>query len=243
MFKNIMEHPREEEAQAIFIEWVKFNMAEFYFKSNGYNMARECMRHYLFGDGTSLDLSDLYRVAITREALTNDKRYPPSNFTEEEAVTGHFCNLISMRDNRRRALTGISTDPEILPMEITGGTLDPGSKLSGRVYISSAFYMIDPDIQLSFARYALKYTGNVERVTEVTDHSQSTFAPFTKFPDYYEVPHFEVTLKDAALDISDRYDFQCGLTNSYFNGGPSIYKAMSLLAKYTGCTEPFDRYY
>lgn len=198
--------PTNHEKIEVLVSWLKFNGAEYYGSVSGEPTAALLVRHFLYGDGTTIDITDqysqswldFYRLATTRKMMNED---PSPDLRPVVSSTEEALRLCTERSLTNRFLYGFEHDPPI-STEIT--------KLSeGRVRFGAVVGAYDdspsrenPDIWRALHYYTVSLEGRpVLTGPMVFDTSLST-KPDGKLPDYYEV-----RMGEARFRLFDRYDF------------------------------------
>lgn len=174
-------NPTEENKQLCF-SWLKFNAAEAYMLTQGYDMTAATIRNFLYGKGTLLDVTNLYSQAILKDNSQGQGTQP-----DKETISNFITDRIksATEDAYANNLMRYRVNIKNLPSEQS-----PHLKVAAVAYPGGV-----RDIETSLNRYTVMLDGEIDPAQTKTQVSPTMEG--TSF-----------TFSNCKFVIYDKYDWE-----------------------------------
>lgn len=186
--------PFNKEKSKLYISWLKFNGAEQYAKHTGLPLVSKTLKHFLFGNSETLDLTKEYQES----ALDPRHKFAvPPDYRNMSYMTGH---LISSNLNYHTNLAGEDQSA----FSIDGNVVDFVNSIRSNkpIHMKSSMVVHDgldeEDLRNSLNQFTLYLEGDITNSTE-----EIVMRP-------EEWKQYAITMKNPTVAFYDRYDWKAG---------------------------------
>ncbi|MBI4226063.1 hypothetical protein HY612_03020 [Candidatus Roizmanbacteria bacterium] len=221
LMQTIILDPTDYDKRTLLFSWIKFNGAELYAQATGLPLTERTLRHFLYGHGEAIDVSQDFEKAILDPT---DKWMLPSAFRTMPNMVGKMIDFtLNYRQN-------LANDPQE-PFKLSVDRDQYFRALAGNKPIHFKATMVTVadmdviDLRNSLNQFTLYVEGdqiNAEKKPGILEDS----------PEFYEV-----TLAHPKIALYDHYDWQAG---TEFGGSGDIRTFINAFLRRLGVENPND---
>lgn len=198
--REILWHPTDPQYKEVLISWLKFNALELYAQATEKPTAATLIRHFLYGNGQSLDITNLYAQSYYDYYQKYGTQRRPWEGPDESSII-----IQTPQDAVARYIEG-AVSGNLSKKVFPGGYLDIPPKLSqdtaGKVTVKTVlgkeniFYGYNEDMYFALHNYTVDLNGRLKQVNGPVASNQEGFDKY-----------WNVTIDNPTVKLYDRYDW------------------------------------